>query len=135
MTDLSKRPSWRMLWIGWALFLLSLCLPAVKLDWGAWNNPDNNYAWGIGCALIFPYFYPSNTLLLLAPLLFRACQIERFHRWPRMVLALLLFLSAIGALCCLPMFLSIHLGYILWTFSFILVGIALICLPKGELLP
>lgn len=64
------RTAYLTAWFILAAFALALLGPAVKVDFGAWNNPDAQHFPGwIITALAWPY-YLSNLAVALSPLLF-----------------------------------------------------------------
>ena len=116
---------WILVWTGWGLFMCSLALPAVQLDWGAWNNSDENFLWGIACAMYCPYFYASNVLMLLSPIIAKLLHRKALNGWPRHIVATVVMLSCLGALAFLPAFRAIHVGYVLWVVSFLCISISI----------
>jgi len=115
--QVAKKNGWILLWIGWVLFLASLFLPAGTIDMGAWNQPDTASVPGLVLALWFPYFYPSNLLILLSPLFYA------FFRGRSLLTGVFSF-SAVGALLCIQMLRTVHIAYVFWVTSFILIAVA-----------
>lgn len=131
---MNKRSSLFILSVASALFLVSLLCPAVVTDFGVWQNPDRKPIPGHFCAQVYWPFYASNLSILLAPLILWL--IQRFTTKPlyRRALATFFLLSGVGALCLLPAFHSIHLGYYLWVTSFFIAALGAWLSPKRDAL-
>jgi hypothetical protein len=114
-----------LLYLGWALFMFSLALPAVTIDMGAW--PDIEVVPGFWCLLLASHYYPSNGLMLFSPVLMH---IRWFRSNPgrKRVMAGLFLASFFWSLVSYPGFhivegiSSIHAGYVLWVLSFPIVA-------------
>jgi hypothetical protein len=113
-----------LIWIPWALFVVSLLSPAVIVDMGAWNQSNAKPIPGWFCAAVAWPHYASNFMMLLVPVFFSILRGRSWARWPYITLAVLFFLSGVGALCWLPIFRSVYAGFVLWVASFFLASVA-----------
>lgn len=120
------------LWAAWVLFLVANVCPAVVLDLGAWNSRDLSYFPGWACTCVTWPFWLSNAALLFLPILLAFDRGRTWVRRLRWSLAVLFAISLIAALCLLPTFRAVHVGYWLWVSSFLVAAASCRpwCTPK-----
>ena len=64
------RVAYYIAWLAFACFAVALIGPAIKVNMGAWNNPDAKFfpGWAI-TAIAWPY-YLTNLTIIFSPLIF-----------------------------------------------------------------
>ena len=113
--------------VAWLLFMVSLVLPAVEPNLGAWNQPDAKPFPGWVAAWIGWYFWPTNVVLFLCPVLSSLVlriRTKSLRFWLRLSLGTLLTGSIVGAvaLTLSDMFDSVHSGHWCWLGSQVLAA-------------
>ena len=128
---------WALVFLSWAVFVASLFLPSVVVNFGAWNNPDQLPALGLAPAIIFWPFWPSNVAMLFAPLV--SFLLVRFSatstsKWTHVLISLFLAGSSFFAVKLYfdRMFVSVHIGYVFWCISFIFMSLGFLVVPLAS---
>ena len=115
----------------WSIFVVSLFCRAVRID--VWKS-EGDVSFGLGCALVFFPFWPSNLAILLLPLLAWTLRRANWNGWPQSFLIAFFLVSGGLALLMLTCFRSVYEGYLLWVASFFLasLGVWLLPLPASD---
>lgn len=131
-----RLPLRRILLAAWALFAVSLVLPSVDYDMGAWEQPGPQPVTGWYAALVgfwIGYFAPANSIAAFGPLIFELIRPagRNPHRvWLKYTLATVMLVSAVGALCMISYdaFDSVHSGFWCWVGSLsLMAGVFFFC--------
>lgn len=116
------------------VFGIAQFVPAIRLDMGAWNKPDEKALSGIFFTITAWPYYLSNFLLVLSPLLVYA--IGRLNRSRRyfIVLFSLYLMTPISAIFWKKSILNVSMGFYLWitTFCIAALGVALAMKQKSK---
>ncbi len=125
---------WTLVFLSWAVFVASLFLPSVVVDLGAWNKPDRHPALGLAHAIHYWPSWPSNLTMFFAPLV--SFLLIRFSatstsKWIHVLISLFLAGSSFFAAKWYfdGMFVSVHIGYVVWCISFVLMAFAFLVVP------
>jgi hypothetical protein len=137
---LPKQARRLILLFAWGLFAISLALPSVDWDLGAWEQPGPQpvpgwFAAWFGCAM--GYFAPANLIAAFGPIFVILVGFIRSgtgQRWMKYALATAMLISAVGAVGMLAFgaFESVHSGYWCWVGSLFLMSVVFICCPVAD---
>lgn len=116
------RPGNRGVLGAWILWLAANACPAVALDMGAWNSPQQQFFPGYLCTAVFWPFWLSNAVMLLSPGLLWMHSGRKWQRVLRWTVATICFISFLAGLALQPSFRAVHVGHVLWVTSFLVAG-------------